>query len=77
MRKIVSILLALVILFSILPSKILAFADSSSPTPFPSSYELFYPVVAGKIPGDRFYKLKLLKEWFTGKLIFNSIRKTD
>ncbi|MFH1827322.1 MAG: DUF5667 domain-containing protein, partial [bacterium] len=46
-------------------------------TPFPSSYELFYPVVAGKIPGDRFYKLKLLKEWFTGKLIFNSIRKTD
>lgn len=27
-----------------------------------SSYELFYPIVAGKIPGDKWYGLKIIRE---------------
>lgn len=53
---------------------------TSTPTPGPlnvSSFELFWPIVAGKIEGDPFYFVKTLKENLRGKLIFGSAQKAD
>jgi len=49
-------------------------SDSSA---IESSYDLFYPIVSGKVPGERFYFLKSLREWFVGKIVFDDIRKSD
>lgn len=43
-----------------------------------NSYELFYPMVAGKTVADGFvYKLKILKENIRGSLIFGAPQKSD
>lgn len=52
-------------------------AKELAPTPFPSSYELFYPIVAGKIPTDKYYFLKSFKEWLADKFIVDLIRNAD
>lgn len=77
MKKIIYISLVIFTLIFSIPKEVFAFKELPSSTPFPSSYELFYPVVAGKIPGDKFYKLKSFKESFIGKLIFGSTKKAD
>ncbi len=42
------------------------------------SYELFYPMVAGKTVADGFiYKLKILKENIRGSLIFGTVQKEN
>jgi len=42
------------------------------------SYELFWPMVAGKTTADGFvYKLKILKEDVRGYLIFGPVQKAD
>ena len=43
----------------------------------PSSFELFWPVVAGKTVGDRFYSLKLFKEKTREVLIPSSLKKAE
>ena len=42
-----------------------------------SSYELFYPIVAGKVPGDRFYSLKILREKIVGMFLFDTDKKIE
>lgn len=42
-----------------------------------NSFELFWPLVAGKTITDPLYKLKLFKENLRGALIFGSLQKTD
>ena len=42
-----------------------------------SSYELFYPIVAGKVPGDSWYSLKMLREKFVALLLFDNDKKID
>lgn len=43
-----------------------------------SSYEMFYPMVAGKTAADGFiYKLKILKENIRGSLIFGASQKAE
>lgn len=51
-----------------------AFPSTPKPT---SSYELFYPIVAGKVSGDTLYPFKLTREWIVDKLVFDSLRKAD
>ena len=51
-------------------------------TPLPSmsvksSYELFYPIVAGKIPGDKWYGLKIFREKAVGIFLFDVIKKSQ
>jgi hypothetical protein len=53
------------------------FSKELSPTPFPSSYELFYPVVAGKTPADKYYFVKTIREWIVDKLLFDPIKNVD
>lgn len=42
-----------------------------------SSYELFYPIVAGKIPGDQWYSLKMLREKMVSFFLFNPEKKAE
>lgn len=42
-----------------------------------NSYELFWPIVAGRTSGDSLYPLKLLKENIRAVLIFSDIKKAE
>lgn len=42
-----------------------------------NSFELFWPLVAGKVKGDKFYSLKTFKENARGFLIFGKPQKAD
>lgn len=68
------------------------FAKGATPTPTPTStvtvkeeytfasmttYEMFWPIVAGKIPGDRFYDLKALRDKLAGYLFFSKVKKSE
>lgn len=60
------------------------FAKETTPTPSPApqetsvnSFELFWPIVAGKVAGERFYFLKSFKESVRGLFIFGSFKKSE
>ncbi len=58
----------------------LAYAKAPLATPKPiavDSYELFWPLVAGKVEGDSLYSLKILKEKIRGALIFSNLKKSE
>ncbi|MFC1625142.1 DUF5667 domain-containing protein [Patescibacteria group bacterium] len=42
-----------------------------------NSYEMFWPIVAGKVQGDSLYGLKLFKEKVREILIFSNFKKAD
>lgn len=42
-----------------------------------NSFEMFWPIVAGKVEGDKLYKLKLFKEKARGYLIFSNLKKAE
>lgn len=42
-----------------------------------TTYELFWPIVAGKVPGDRLYSLKIWRDKFIGLLIFSNLKKSE
>lgn len=76
MKKLIVFVLLIALSFFVVKSEV--FAQEESPTPTPtSSYELFYPIVAGKTSGNSLYFLKLTREWFVGKLIFSPLKKSD
>lgn len=57
-----------------------ALSATPKPTKMPlevNSYELFWPIVAGKVEGDSLYSLKRLKEKIRGLLIFSNLRKAE
>lgn len=41
------------------------------------SYEAFWPMVSGKLPGESMYQFKTLKENLRGALIFGSVQKSE
>ena len=56
----------------VLPLSVYASSDLDK-----SSYELFYPIVAGKVPGDKWYGLKMLREKVVLFFLFNSEKKVE
>lgn len=42
-----------------------------------TSYELFWPVVAGKLPGDKLYFLKAWRDKLVEHLFFNKFKKSE
>lgn len=59
----------------LLPASSFAQVDKT-PEPI-NSYELFWPMVAGKTEGDPLYFLKRLKETVRGWFIFGAVQKAD
>lgn len=51
--------------------------SEASPSGTINSYNLLWPLTAGKTEADSFYFLKLIKEQITGWFIFGDIRKAD
>lgn len=50
---------------------------SFSPSPSPiTSFEVFWPITAGKVEGESMYWLKRIKEKISGKLIFSETKKS-
>jgi hypothetical protein len=82
MRKFVFTLLAAAFSFFLLVHVPVVVGSALAPTPTPtpnevSSFELFWPVSAGKTMGDSLYSLKILKEQVRGVLIFGAAQKSD
>lgn len=42
-----------------------------------TTYEMFWPLVAGKVPGDRFYGLKVWRDKLMYSLLFGSLKKSE
>lgn len=42
-----------------------------------TSYELFWPLTAGKIPGDKFYNLKVWRDNLMGYLFSDPVKKSE
>ncbi len=82
-NKLLVFLVFLFVVFGFLFSANFIFAEtmvSSSPVPekqFVNSYELFWPVVAGKVRGDSMYFLKSLKESLRELITFSTYKKVD
>lgn len=54
----------------------------ATPKPTPTtievnSYELFWPIVAGRVQGDSMYSLKIFKEKLRGRFIFSNLKKAE
>jgi len=71
MRNIIRILLLVTVLFSFL------FFSLAKDVKAQNSYELFWPIVAGRTSEDPLYFLKLLKEKVRGVLIFSDVKKAE
>lgn len=80
MKKVGIVFGLIIIFFFIFIQKTIAEDGVASPTSAPqtiNSFELFWPVVAGKTEGDSLYFLKIIKEKIKGKLIFGHSKKAD
>lgn len=42
-----------------------------------TTYELFWPIVPGKVPGDKFYNLKVWRDKIASFFIFNKLKKVE
>lgn len=78
LKKLISFVLVVVV-FLVFSSSLILAKETPAPTPVAeiSSFELFWPVVAGKTMSDSFYFVKSLKEGLREKLIFGSAQKAD
>lgn len=81
MKKILtSFLVSLILVFAPVSSafaKAPVASPSSSPVAAVDSFDIFWPVVAGKVSGESLYELKLFKETLRETLIFSDYRKAD
>lgn len=76
MKKSLIVLLMLTLIYGI-PSFVVVMAQEATTTAKPNSYELFWPLSAGKVLGEPFYTLKSAKENFRGIFIFSDIKKAE
>lgn len=82
LKKIITFILVVAIFFTLAPS---VFAEGSASGSMMkdekmadvNSFELFWPIVAGKTRGDSFYFLKTLKEDLRGLIIFGNPEKAN
>ena len=72
-----ALLAALVLVTGVGSSLVFAQEEIAEPALEVSSFELFWPVVAGRTKGDSLYPIKMLKEKLRGALIFGSFKKVE
>lgn len=74
--KRILILIAFVFLLTLSSNLVLAQNETKTENPV-NSFEIFWPLVAGRTKGDKFYTLKTFKEKVRGLLIFGKPQKAD
>lgn len=83
MKNLKKFFLGFIAVFSFLLATVnFSFAQTPSPEPSPevttvNSYELFWPIVAGRVMGESMYSLKSLKEKIREGLIFSNFKKAE
>ena len=80
MKKVLSSLLGLTILLGSLITPVSSYVSAQEEVKTEeeiTSFEMFWPISAGKTSGDSLYFLKSLKESAREKLIFSEYRKAD
>lgn len=76
-KRIVFILIpAILFLSSIFPAITLA-EEKQYDFKSMTTYEMFWPVVAGQVPGDKFYNLKVWRDKAIGFLFFSGTKKAE
>lgn len=63
--------------FVFVKDQALAVSETGASPAAVNSFELFWPVVAGKVQGDSLYSLKLLKERVRGLFIISNSKKAE
>lgn len=76
-KKILTTSIASLLLFFCFVPQIASQEPSEKPFEEFTSYELFWPIVAGKIPGDTLYPLKTLKARVNSLLTFSNSKKAE
>ena len=80
MKILTNIFLGLLLSFAVLflyNSSVGAATLTLAPAAEVNSFELFWPISAGKTTASKMYSLKLWKENLRGSLIFSKARKVD
>lgn len=80
LKSVVFILTILVLPFIFFTNSFALTKINPKSTPQPievNSYELFWPIVAGRVHGDSLYSLKLFKENLRGRFIFSNLKKAE
>lgn len=77
MKTFVTTLISLLILFGTIFTSSVSFAEGNSTTSGTPSFELFWPLTAGKTIDDPLYFLKSFKEKLRGMLIFGTAQKAE
>lgn len=72
-----SLILSFVILMAVVQPTLAQTPTPTSTSTSVNSFDMFWPVVAGKVSGDSMYGLKLFKENARETLIFSDYRKAD
>ena len=76
-KKIVVVFASLALVAGVGANFALAQEEVARPVEELSSFELFWPVTAGRTKEDSLYSLKLFKERVRGMVIFGSFKKVD
>lgn len=80
MVKFIKLLVVTIFVFLLLPINSFAASPTPKATQKPievNSFEMFWPIVAGKVQGDFLYGLKAYKEKVRGFLIFSNLKKSE
>lgn len=76
--KLIILVVAVAFCFFTVNKDALAVSPDLSPKPIRvDSFELFWPIVAGKVEGDSMYRLKIFKENIRRYLILSSLKKAE
>lgn len=76
--KFIKLLVVTAFLFLASPLNLLAATPKPTQKPLEvNSFEMFWPLVAGKVQGDSLYELKSFKEKVRGFFIFSNLKKAE
>lgn len=77
LKKIVPLLLVSVLSLGFFSAVLANHISAQEASPEPNSYELFWPLVAGKTIGDSWYSVKIFGEKVRGAIIFGAAAKAN
>ncbi len=76
-KKVFFVFLSFLLLVGVFSSVLVGSVSAQETTPEPDSFEMFWPLVAGKTMSDSLYFLKTFKEELRGAIIFGANPKAN